>query len=311
MSEEKACCLPRRRSDQASPTGTVEPAIAVIAHDDIAVPGGTFEMGDHFAEGYAADGERPVHNVELSPFRIDVTTVTVAQFQSFVESTGYVTDAERFGSSAVFHRYVRCEPGDVLGASPLVPWWLEVAGADWRHPYGRHSDIEDLSDHPAVHVSWFDAQAYCTWAGRRLPTEAQWEYAARGGLSGARFPWGDQLRPGNAWQCNIWQGEFPIRNTNQDGWSTTAPVRTYARNGFGLYQMSGNVWEWCADWFAVDTYQRPAPPNPSGPTDGDRRVLRGGSYLCHDSYCHRYRVSARSANTSESTSGNCGFRTAL
>lgn len=278
-------------------------------HDEVTLDGGPFEMGDAFDEGVAADGERPVHRVSIASFSIDTAAVTVAEFGMFVDATAWVTDAERFGSSAVFHLAVAADSRDVLGSSPAAPWWREVRGADWRHPYGQRSDVAELGDHPVVHVSWRDAQAYCDWAGRRLPTEAEWEYAARGGVPGRRFPWGDELTPGGEWRCNIWQGEFPTRNTRADGWLTTAPVRTYPANGFGLHEVSGNVWEWCSDWYAADYYERSPHEDPQGPLDGDRRVIRGGSYLCHESYCHRYRVAARMANTPDSSAGNCGFRT--
>jgi formylglycine-generating enzyme required for sulfatase activity len=161
-----------------------------------------------------------------------------------------------------------------------------------------------------VHVSWDDAQAYCRWTGTRLPTEAEWEYAARGGLEGARFPWGDELRPGRRWPLNIWQGRFPTHNTMEDGFATTAPVKSYRPNGHGLWQMAGNVWEWCADRFSPQAYQEAAPIDPVGPAVGEARVMRGGSYLCHESYCYRYRVAARSSNTPDSSSGNLGFRCA-
>ena len=161
-----------------------------------------------------------------------------------------------------------------------------------------------------MHVSWDDAQAYAAWAGKRLPTEAEWEYAARGGLEGARFAWGDELTPRGRWRCNIFQGTFPTENTGEDGWLTTAPATSYAPNGYGLHGTAGNVWEWCADWFAADAYAHAAEHDPRGPGDGEQRVMRGGSYLCHDSYCNRYRVAARSSNTPESTAGNIGFRCA-
>ena len=161
-----------------------------------------------------------------------------------------------------------------------------------------------------MHVSWYDAQAYAAWAGKRLPSEAEWEHAARGGLAGKRFAWGDELTPRGRWMCNIWQGEFPTHNTEEDGWLTTAPVKSFVPNGYGLSNTAGNVWEWCADWFESGYYAQSPATDPQGPETGEQRVMRGGSYLCHHSYCHRYRVAARSSNTPESTSGNTGFRCA-
>jgi formylglycine-generating enzyme len=277
------------------------------------IPAGSFAMGDGYGDGNRPDGEDPVHLVHVSARDIDTTSVTVADFARFVRATGYRTEAETFGYSAVFHLVV-ADDADVVGRPPGTPWWVGVRGADWRHPEGPHSDTVERQDHPVVHVSWNDAQAYCAWAGRRLPTEAEWERASRGGLDGARYPWGNQLlAPDGSWQCNIWQGTFPTTNTAEDGWVTTAAVQSFAPNGFGLWQTVGNVWEWCADVFDANTYARRAAHgpvrDPRGPDLDGARMLRGGSYLCHDSYCNRYRNSARSSNTPDSSMGNAGFRT--
>jgi formylglycine-generating enzyme required for sulfatase activity len=274
----------------------------------VRIPGGTFRMGNPRDDGYAADGEGPVHEVTVDPFWMDATAVTNARFAAFVDATGYVTEAERFGWSFLFHLFL--PPALRAGDRPVVaPWWRQVFGADWRHPEGPGSDIAKRMDHPVIHVSWNDAQAYCAWAGTRLPTEAEWEFAARSGRDGERFPWGNDLIPGGKHQMNVWQGKFPEKNTKADGHLGTAPANAYKPNGYGLHCMTGNVWEWCADRFSPETYQRGAVSNPTGPEAGDARVMRGGSYLCHASYCNRYRVDARSSNTPDSSTGNCGFRT--
>jgi len=287
----------------------VTPPITVQTPGEfVDIPAGTFTMGDRHGEGYPQDGETPLHPVELTSFRMQTTTVTNTQFAAFVQATGYRTTAEHHGVSAVFYAAFQGQRSDILRQVPGVPWWLAVRGTNWRHPNGPRSDLTGLEDHPVVHVSWDDAQAYCAWAGGRLPTEAEWEYAARGGLAGARLAWGDELTPGGQWNCNIWQGRFPHDNTAEDGYLTTAPVESYRPNGYGLWQMAGNVWEWCHDWFDPTYYAHSETRNPRGPDSGDRRVMRGGSYLCHDSYCNRYRVSARNSNTPDSTSGNIGFR---
>jgi formylglycine-generating enzyme required for sulfatase activity len=259
------------------------------------LPGGVFRMGSDDEDGFPEDREGPVREVEVAPFAIDAHCVSNERFAEFVDATGHTTEAERFGWSYVFAKFL---PGPLRRDSPRpegTPWWCGVSGAYWRHPEGPGSDLDGRGTHPVVHVSWHDATAYCTWAGRRLPTEVEWEYAARGGLDQARYPWGDDLTPDGEHRCNIWQGRFPVQDTAEDGHAGTAPVDAFRPNGFGLYNVSGNVWEWCADRFD------PAQAN---------RAMRGGSYLCHDSYCNRYRVAARTANSPDSSTGNLGFRAA-
>ncbi|MEU6551948.1 formylglycine-generating enzyme family protein [Streptomyces sp. NPDC046915] len=312
-SDHRPCCTPSATTVIAGPGRAGPPAQAVRSRStkgQVHLQGGEFAMGDAFGEGYPADGEGPVHQVRLKPFHIDETAVTNAQFAAFVKATGHVTDAERYGSSAVFHLAVDAAPADLLGRAAGTPWWINVRGAHWRCPDGPRSGIADRRNHPVVHVSFSDATAYARWAGKRLPTEAEWEFAARGGLAGRRYAWGDELTPGGRWRCNIWQGRFPDHNSAEDGYLTTAPVRSYRPNGYGLWNTAGNVWEWCADWFSPTYYAQAPVDDPRGPEAGTTRVLRGGSYLCHDSYCNRYRVAARSSNTPDSSSGNLGFRCA-
>lgn len=281
----------------------------------VEIPGGAFRMGGSDSDAFPDDGEGPVRTVTLRPFAIDPTCVTNAQFATFVKATGYVTEAERFGWSYVFHLLLTVEAQRHVmdGVVPSAPWWLAVRGASWRTPDGPGSTSATRQNHPAVHVSWNDAAAYTAWAGKRLPTEAEWERSARGGLDQARFPWGDELTPRGRHRCNIWQGDFPRVNTAADGYLGTAPVDAFAPNGFGLYNTSGNVWEWCADWWSADWHVPDRPEtrdNPRGPTSGAAKVSRGGSYLCHASYCNRYRVAARTFNTVDSSTGHTGFRCA-
>ena len=266
-------------------------------------------MGAPPGDGYAADGEHPVHEVSITAFELSPTTVTNAEFATFCTATSFTTLAERDGWSFVFGGLL---PDDFppTRAVAAAPWWRQVEGADWRHPDGPQSTILDRLDHPVVHVNWFEAMAYCEWSGSRLPTEAEWEYAARGGLDRRRFPWGDELEPDGVHRMNVFQGTFPGANTCSDGYPGTAPVQAYEPNGYGVHQMTGNVWEWCADWFDPSYYRRSARVGPTGPATGTRRVMRGGSYLCHASYCRRYRVSARSSNTPDTSTGNVGFRVA-
>jgi sulfatase modifying factor 1 len=275
----------------------------------VRLEGGTFLMGTQDPDGFPADGEGPVREIELSPFRIDPGVLSNRRFATFVEDTGHVTDAERYGWSFVFSGLLPDDFEPTRGAVQ-APWWRQVLGACWRAPEGPHSCIDDRLEHPVVHVSWRDAQAYCRWAGARLPTEAEWEFAARGGLVQKRFPWGDELEPAGEHRMNVWQGTFPAHNTRADGYLGTCPVDEYVPNGFGLHNMAGNVWEWCADWFDSGYARRSPRVNPAGPSTGQAKVMRGGSYLCHHSYCNRYRVGARSSNTPDSSTANMGFRCA-
>lgn len=274
------------------------------------IQAGSFVMGTDDPRGYPADGEGPPHQVELDGFSIGIHTVTNEAFAAFVEDTGYTTTAEQFGDSFVFAGLL---PDDFppTRAVAAAPWWRQVEGANWRSPEGPQSTIGDRMDHPVVHVSWFDAVEFCSWAGGRLPTEAEWEYAARGGTDGHHFPWGSEREPDGEHRMNVFQGSFPAHDTGDDGWVGTCPVGTFPPNDFGLYEVTGNVWEWCADWFDP-TYYRSSPVEaPPGPEHGTAKVMRGGSYLCHESYCWRYRVDSRSSNTPDSTAGNIGFRIAF
>lgn len=278
----------------------------------VVLEGGAFLMGTDYERGFPEDGEGPVRKVRLSPFLVDRCAVTNAEFARFVSETGYATDAERFGWSFVFHLFVR-RGAQVRGVAGGAPWWRAIDGACWKHPGGPGSNWEDRPDHPVVHVSHNDANAYCSWAGKRLPTEAEWEYAARGGLKQRRFPWGNVLTPGGDHRCNVWQGEFPARNTAEDGWAGTCPADAFPPNGYGLFNVAGNVWEWCSDWFSATLHAEDGKfvrVNPKGPPSGSARVMKGGSYLCHKSYCNRYRVAARTSNTPDSSTGNIGFRCA-
>lgn len=254
-------------------------------------------MGTDAGEAISGDGEGPSRIVAVEPFAIGVHAVTNAQFADFVRSTRFVTDAERFGWSFVFSSLLPAHLRASSRRPEATPWWCATTGASWKHPFGPGSSFEDSLDHPVVHVSWNDAVAYARWAGGRLPSETEWEYAARGGVEGTAFPWGTELDEGNKYRCNVWRGKFPAKPTMEDGFLATAPVTEFEPNGFGLYNVIGNVWEWCADvWRSAEDGAIP------------HRVIRGGSYLCHVSYCYRYRLSARSRNSQDSSSGNQGFR---
>lgn len=307
--DEAACCAPSGKE------GGQRAALVVKTKQDgptdamALLTGGEFLMGTDDLDGFPADGEGPVRAVSVRPFYIDQFAVSNEQFTAFADATGYRSDAERFGWSFVFGGLLPDEFPDTRAVA-AAPWWRQVEGADWQHPLGPQSWLDGILNHPVVHVTWNDAQAYCSWAGKRLPTEAEWEYAARGGLEQKRFPWGDELEPGGRHMMNVWQGAFPSKNTLDDGYLGAAPVDGYQPNGFGLHNMSGNVWEWCTDWFSPDVHINVPNDDPVGPSSGQAKVIRGGSYLCHDSYCNRYRVAARSSNGPGSSTGNMGFRCA-
>jgi sulfatase modifying factor 1 len=289
------------------------------------LPGGTFVMGS--ADG--PDEERPAHPVTLRPFKMDVTEVTNAQFARFVKATGYLTVAERTPSaekypdappgrlragSATFFP-VECSTDPRTWATPHPPWWKYTFGACWKHPTGPGSDLTGKMTHPVVHIAWEDAATYAKWAGKRLPTEAEWEYAARGGLEQQEFCWGNAKQgDGDVFRANTYQGTFPHGDTGADGFIGTAPVKSFSPNGYGLYDMSGNVWEWCGDWYQANYYRSSPKENPTGPDtgepDGDQpqRVRRGGSFLCADGYCRRYLPAARDKNPEDSGASHTGFR---
>lgn len=255
------------------------------------------------------DGEGPVRQVTLKAFEIACHAVSNLQFGDFVRATGYTTEAERFGWSFVFEGLLAEEQKRELTSRPAeTPWWIPAPHAYWAQPEGANSTVLQRLDHPVVHVSWNDAKAYCFWSGTRLPTEAEWEMAARGALKQAVYPWGDELLPNSEHRCNAWQGRFPDLNTVEDGYLGTSPVHAYQPNGYGLYNMAGNVWEWCEDYFSPRYHFNTAENDPRNDQPAPSRSLRGGSFLCHESYCNRYRVAARSGNTPDSTASNIGFR---
>jgi sulfatase modifying factor 1 len=319
---------------------SVDSGIAPAAHsaaaqtvdvmmDMVRVPGGTFRMGSdfHYPE------EAPAHNARVNGFWIDRYAVTNEDFARFVDATGYVTLAER-----------PANPVDYPGAKPelLAPssvmfkkadgpvdlsnrfnWWSYVPGADWRHPFGHDSSLERLLRHPVVHIAFEDANAYARWAGKALPTEAEWEFAARGGLDGATFAWGEDMMPGGKPMANTWQGEFPWQNLALDGYEWTAPVGSFPPNGYGLYEMTGNVWEWTTDWYqdhgkikkaccTIDNPRGGAPENSYDPHCPDvripRKVMKGGSFLCAPNYCRRYRPAARMPQPIDTSTCHLGFR---
>ncbi len=300
------------------------------------IPGGDFTMGTDSELGWP--DEKPAHRVRVNAFWMDEHEVTNAQFREFVDATGYVTTAEKPPDLDEIMRQLppgtqpppnaNLVPGSLVfvpteGPVPLNDpsrWWKWTPGACWKHPDGPDSNIDDKNDYPVVQVSWDDAIAYAKWAGKRLPTEAEWEFAARGGLDGQPYVWGDEKPSDTAIHANIWQGEFPWKNTAQDGYERAAPVKSYKPNGYGLYDMAGNVWEWCADRYRADYYKQFAGggsiDNPQGPNTSfdprnpraESRAQRGGSFLCNDSYCSRYRPSARHGCSPDTGMSHVGFR---
>ena len=309
------CCVPSvERAQRLAESGLRSDRRRKVRNGSVAemkrLDGGRFLMGTESLLGFPADGEGPVRAVDLDPFHIDTFPVTIESFGEFIEATGYRTEAERFGWSFVFHKQLAGEQYGKLVEDTVAghEWWCKVPGADWRHPEGPDSGIGGRPDHPVGHVSHSDALAFCRWAGKRLPTEAEWEFAARGGLEQRIYPWGDELEPGGRHLCNIWQGRFPSHDTGEDGYRGPCPVDAFPPNGFGVYSITGNVWEWCADWFDPVYHVTATTTNPVGPPSGAARVMRGGSFLCHDSYCNRYRVAARTSNSPDSSTSNLGFR---
>lgn len=300
-----ACCVPSRDVDTAAVKSN--PAVTGgLRCYPIAVAGGRSFVGTH-APIIPDDGEGPERAIRIKDFLLEAQTVTASRFANFVAVTGYVTDAERFGSSAVFQT-----PGesDREGKLEGLPWWSNKEGACWSRPEGEGSDVASRQDHPVTHVSWNDALAFASWVGGRLPTEAEWEHAARGGPGRRRFPWGDDEPDDEHIFCNIWQGRFPDLNTMADGYAATAPARSFASNPLGFYNMSGNVWEWTSDAFRVRSLGQEARIRNERARSFKEKTLKGGSYLCHRSYCYRYRIAGRMALSPDSSASNLGFRIA-
>ncbi|XP_073420577.1 formylglycine-generating enzyme [Dendrobates tinctorius] len=294
-----------RGANQPPATGTE----AEHRDEMVLLPSGVFTMGTD-EPGIPPDGEGPARRVHIDSFYMDKYEVSNSEFEKFVAATGYVTEAETFGDSFVFEGLISEEvKSGIDKAVAAAPWWLPVKGADWRHPEGPDSDIQERMDHPVLHVSWNDASAFCSWAGKRLPTEGEWEYACRGGLENRLFPWGNKLEPKGEHYANVWQGDFPDRNTGADGYVQTCPVTVFPPNSYGLHNMVGNAWEWTADWWSTQHAADEA-HDPKGPSSGKDKVKKGGSYMCHKSYCYRYRCAARSQNTPDSAASNLGFRCA-
>lgn len=314
-----------RRDQSKNTDGSVSvlSKASVVSPKMVWIPGGSFQMGT--TDPTFADAQ-PVHEVTLKGFLMDEHEVTNAEFEQFVKATNYVTVAEQkldpkdfpgvpveslVPGSAIFEA-----PDRKVSLDDALQWWKYVPGANWRHPLGPNSTIANLQNYPVVHISYADAAAYAKWAGKRLPTEAEWEYAARGGKEGQEYYWGTELKPGGKWVANIYQGNFPSKNTGEDGYIGIAPVKSFGANPYGLYDIDGNVWEWCNDFYRADYYSKSPSQNPQGPADSYdpdepgavKRVQRGGSFLCSDEYCIRYKSGSRGKGEVSSGSNNLGFR---
>ncbi|MEO6183512.1 MAG: formylglycine-generating enzyme family protein [Verrucomicrobiota bacterium] len=311
----------KKRFDKPGALGH-EVSLGPNTNNMVWIPAGTFWMGSESGQ----EDEKPVHEVTVDGFWMDKTEVTNEEFEKFVRATRYVTVAERKpdakdfpgvpAENLVAGSVVFTPPPGEVSLENHFAWWSYVAGASWRHPQGPGSDIKGLEKHPVVHICWDDAVAYARWAGKRLPTEAEWEYASRGGLDRQPFNWGEVKVPGGQWQANIWQGQFPNENKLEDGFRQTSTVRSYPSNRYGLFDMAGNVWEWCSDWYRPDYYEKTPGKNPAGPNDSfdpnepgtAKRVTRGGSYLCSELYCTGYRPSARMKTSPDTGLSHTGFR---
>lgn len=312
---------------------TTKISVGKIDHENmVLIPAGEFLMGASDKEG--REDEYPQHRVKLNSYWIDKTEVTNASFAKFVKETGYVTTAERKPDWEEMKKQLPPgtpkPPDHVFVAASLVfsapqkvnnlndasQWWVWQKGADWKHPHGPNSNINGKDNYPVVHISWDDAMAYCQWAGKRLPTEAEWEYASRGGLKNALYPWGNEDIEKGLIKANTWQGNFPVKNTNWDKFGGLAPTKSFAPNAYGLYDMAGNVWEWCIDWYRSDYYTTTSQTNPQGPTDSydpmeptvPKKVVRGGSFMCNASYCKGYRVTSRMKTSKDTSLEHTGFR---
>ncbi len=301
------------------------PILAVVVDSPkmVFIAGGTFQMGTDDA---AFADARPVHAVTVKGFWMDEHEVTNAEYAKFVQATNYVTVAESVldpkdfpgipPESLVPGSGVFSPPAQAVNLDNPLQWWKYVPGASWKHPLGPSTNLRGLENYPVIHICYTDALAYATWAGKRLPTEAEWEFAAQGKKPGQKYYWGNELKPGGKWMANIYQGSFPDKNTGEDGFIGIAPVKSFAPNGYGLYDMDGNVWEWCNDFYRADYYSKSPASNPKGPADSYdpdepeavKRVQRGGSFLCSDAYCIRYRPGSRGKGEINSGSNNLGFR---